>query len=107
MTILQEVNLPQRKRATRWAHVGKRVLEKDDKKEAILRKRRCYRKTEYQDLPSYKRLQNSGRLRLEAFERASRFYFANSSMKLGYVWTREREGRGSLLMIDHLRCRND
>ena len=56
--------------------------------EEKLHKRRCYRKYEYEDLPIFKKLQNSGRMRLESFERAVRFYFEHSTMKLGYMQKR-------------------
>ena len=74
-----------KRRVTKWGHVGKEVIEKHDKREAKVHKRRCYRKFEYEDLESYKKLQNSGRMRLDSFERAMRFYFEHCSMRLGYV----------------------
>ena len=86
MPVAHSSTASQRK-ATQWAPIGKRVIQVDDARQEKVQKRRCYRKEEYQDKPSYQRLQNSGRLRLEAFERASRYYFANCDMKLGYVCT--------------------
>ena len=71
--------------STKWGCIGKTVIEKKEKLDAQVHKRSCYRKVEYPDLPSYKRLHNSGRMRLESFERAMRFYFENSDMKLGYM----------------------
>lgn len=76
------------RRSTQWGFVGKQVIDKAKKQEEKVHKRRCYRKHEYQDLPSYQKLQNSGRMRLESFERAMRFYFEHSDMKLGYMQKR-------------------
>lgn len=73
---------------SQWGHVGKCVIEKNEKREERLHKRRCYRKFEYDDLPSYQKLQNSGRMRLESFERAMRYYFEHCDMKLGYMQKR-------------------
>lgn len=72
-------------KTTSWGFIGRDVLKRKEKMEEKIHKRRCYRKFEYQDLPSYKKLQNSGRMRLESFERAVRYYFEHSDMKLGYM----------------------
>lgn len=102
MPVAPSTTASSQRKATQWAPIGKRVIQVDDARQEKVHKRRCYRKEEYQDKPSYQRLQNSGRLRLEAFERASRYYFANCDMKLGYVCT-------SLpyYSSDPIRCRND
>ena len=68
-----------------WGVIGQKVLQKHEEREAKIHKRKCYRKFEYGELPTYKKLLNSGRMRLESFERAMRFYFEHSKMKLGYM----------------------
>jgi hypothetical protein len=72
----------------KWESIGRKVIAKKEKLENKLRKRKCYRKYEYAQLPSYQKLQSSGRMRLESFERAMRYYFAHSKMKLGYMQKR-------------------
>lgn len=76
------------RRTTRLGQIGKQVLERDQKRESIVHKRPCVRKVDVEDSPVYQKLQNSGRMRLESFEGAMRFYFANSDMKLGYMQKR-------------------
>lgn len=58
-------------------------MARKEEAERKLHKRQCLRKFEYSHLESFKRMQNSGRQRLESYERAVRFYFAHSKMKLG------------------------
>ena len=72
----------------KWASIGEKVLKKSDDNENKLRKRKCYRKYEYTQLASYQKLQSSGRMRLESFERAMQYYFSHSTMKLGYMQKR-------------------
>lgn len=71
--------------AVKWGPIGKAVITKQEELEQRTRKRRCYRKNEYEELPAYKKMHSSGRMRLESFERAVRYYFAHSTFKLGYM----------------------
>jgi hypothetical protein len=73
----------QARRTTAWAPVGHAFMARKEEAERKLHKRQCLRKFEYSHLESFKRMQNSGRQRLESYERAVRFYFAHSKMKLG------------------------
>lgn len=69
----------------KWAPLGRKIIAKQEAAEERHRKRPCYRKFEYESLPGYEKLRNSGRMRLESFEKAMRFYFEHSTMKLGYM----------------------
>jgi hypothetical protein len=68
-----------------WSSIGEEAIERLDKREQNLKKKRCYRKHEYSDLDSYKEIVNSGRIRYKSFEDAMRFYFDNCSFRLGYM----------------------
>jgi hypothetical protein len=73
----------QARRTTAWAPVGHDFMARKEEAERKLHKRQCLRKFEYSHLESFKRMQNSGRQRLESYERAVRFYFTHSKMKQG------------------------
>lgn len=75
-----------KKRTIKWGDIGKKqIKEYEDRKTSLLSKRKCYRKWQYSDLPSYKKLLCSGRMKLESFERASRFLFEQGGVKLGHM----------------------
>ena len=71
-----------------WGRIGKEVLDRDKAREEKIHKRPCLPKHEYADMPLYQKMQNSGRMRLESFEKAMRYYFEHSEMKLGYMQKR-------------------
>ena len=79
---------PSLKRVIEWGFIGKKVIESKKKRDEIANKRKCYRRTEYKDLEAYKKLQCSGRMKLDSFERAMRLYFTKTNMKLGYMQER-------------------
>lgn len=71
-----------------WSGIGKKMIETKEVLETRVNKRKCDRKYTYADKESFKKLQCSGRIRLENFERATRYYFEHSDMKLGYMQKR-------------------
>ncbi len=75
-----------------WGRLSSSLLEKNRriKEEGLIKsKRNCYRKFQYADLPSYKRLTSSGRENLASFERALSFLFSKKGgIKLGYMQKR-------------------
>ena len=73
----------QPRRTTAWAAIGRDFAARKEEAEHKLHKRQCFRKFEYGHMESFKRMQNSGRQRLESYERAVRYYFEHSKMKLG------------------------
>jgi hypothetical protein len=68
-----------------WHAIADTAVRRFKRKEERLKKRKFYRKWEYSDLPSYKEIVNSGRIRYKSFTEASRFYFDNCSLRLGYM----------------------
>jgi hypothetical protein len=87
MTIDQNINAARalRRRAPiKWASIGKKALRQEEqRKEDEARKQKVYRSYEYQSLQSFKDMNNSGRKRLDAFEGAFRYFFENSTVRLG------------------------
>ena len=73
----------QPRRTTAWASIGRDFMARKEEAEHKRNKRQCFRKFEYGQMESFKRMQNSGRQRLESYERAVRYYFEHSEMKLG------------------------
>lgn len=69
----------------KWGHIGQEVLVKNEKRREQQRQAPVYRSFEYEDLESYKQLRSSGRLRLESFEAAFRYFFEHSPLRLGYM----------------------
>lgn len=73
----------------KWASVAKKALEQESRKQELETKRqKVYRSYEYSSLESYKRMNNSGRLRLQSLEGAFRYLFEHSDVKLGYMQQR-------------------
>src|SRR5277367_5934540 len=53
----------------KWSSIGQTVIDKKEKLEERTRRRKASRKHEYKDKASYQKLQSSGRMRLDSFER--------------------------------------
>lgn len=73
-----------------WARqLGKQWITKHEKHATEKRKKaRVYRKYEYAELESFKQNTSSGRMRLESFEKALRYLFEHSNVRLGYLQKR-------------------
>ncbi len=76
---------PDSLQTTSWSSIGEDIIKKYENREADAKKRKCYRKYQYSDLPSYKEIVNSGINRFKNFEAAMRFYFEHASLRLGYM----------------------
>lgn len=77
------------KKFVAWAPITQNVI-KQQKKRAIdeIRRQKVFRQFEYTDLESYKKLTNSGRIKLESMEAAFRYLFEQSGLRLGYMQKR-------------------
>ena len=85
MTIASKLLLRQ---PIKWAAIGKKALRQEEyRKEDEARKQKVLRSFEYEELESFKRLNSSGRLRLDSMERAFTYLFDNG-VKLGYMQER-------------------
>jgi hypothetical protein len=72
-----------------WSKLGKKLISDHKKLLENARKKTCHRGYEYSNLESYARYSNSGRMKLESFERAKRRYFELCpTFKLGYMQKR-------------------
>jgi len=73
----------------KWATVGEKTLAQEERKrERETRRQKVHRSYEYRDLDSYKEMNSSGMLKLESLERALRYLFENSDLKLGAMQER-------------------
>lgn len=73
----------------KWATVGEKVLAQEERKrERETRQQKVHRSYAYKDLDSYKEMNSSGMLKLESLERALRYLFENSDLKLGAMQER-------------------
>lgn len=73
----------------KWARIATKAIAKEErKKEAEVRNQKVFRSYEYQDLDSFKEMNSSGMLRLESLERALRYLFEHSDLKLGAMQER-------------------
>lgn len=73
----------------KWAPIATQAIVKEErKKETELRNQKVYRTYEYEDLDSFKEMNSSGMLKLESFERALRYLFEHSDLKLGAMQER-------------------
>lgn len=73
----------------KWAPVGEKVLTQEQRKrERETRDQKVHRSYKYEDLASYKEMNSSGMLKLESLERALRYLFENSDLKLGAMQER-------------------
>lgn len=73
----------------KWAPTFQKAIQQEErKKERDVRKQKVYRSYEYSSLESFKKMNNSGLLRLESLERAFRYLFANSKLELGFMQER-------------------
>ena len=72
-----------------WSKLGKKFISDHRKLQENARKKTCHRGYEYSLHESFARYSNSGRMKLESFERAKRRYFElNPQFKLGYMQKR-------------------
>jgi uncharacterized Rmd1/YagE family protein len=78
------------KRPLKWAAaLGEELVSGVDRRaEERKKKAKVYRCYEYSSLESYKQNTNSGRLRLESFERAFRYLFEHTETRLGHLQKR-------------------
>jgi len=68
-----------------WENKAKEFLHKVEVKQKLRdNSNKCYRKSEYIDLPSLKKLECSGRQRLARFERAANYLFLKCGIQLGH-----------------------
>lgn len=73
----------------KWAPTVKKAIEQEErKKQRDIHKQKVYRSYKYGSLESFKRMNNSGRLRLESLENAFRYLFEHSELKLGFMQER-------------------
>lgn len=71
------------------ANKGKEIIQKHEEKTNRKRKKaKVYRKYQYSQLDSFKEHSNSGRMKLESFERATRYLFEHSNVVLGELQER-------------------
>lgn len=68
----------------KWAPTLKKAIRQEERKKSRdVRKQKVYRIYEYPQLQSYKDMTSSGMMRLEAMERAERYLFEHSDLRLG------------------------
>jgi len=72
-----------------WAPITKNVIEQQEKRNRDeIRRQKVFRQFEYTELESYKKLTDSGRIKLEHMEAAFRYFFEQSGLRLGYMQKR-------------------
>ena len=68
----------------KWAPtLQKAIRQEERRKTRDVRKQKVYRTYEYPQLQSFKDMTSSGMMRLESMERAERYLFENSDLRLG------------------------
>lgn len=69
--------------------ITKNVIQQQEKRNNDeIRRQKVYRQFEYTELESYKKLTDSGRIKLENMEAAFRYLFEQSGLRLGYMQKR-------------------